>query len=546
MFIYHFNRMIRSRVLWLVFAIIVGASFLALPSCFTGGMGGGEYAGTLGREKITQDEYSRAQIFVDRVMRASDQPPAAVETQIWAHIAAMRTAKELGIVVTAEELRSILLSQEAFQNGGAFDPDLYSRIVEQQLGLTAPGYERLLADQIVMSKLMSAVAAGYNASPMEIDDEVAARTDKVTFQYASISNAFLTAEIEATDDDILAYYEENKADYALPDRVAVRYATLSVTNFVPFVEVDDADIEDYYDANPSLYSRTTTNGVETVPLDDVRDSIRQELALQDAADIAVTNLNAFIESLATNDLETFTWRCEARHMKTADTKLFALEGSYIPGIEPDALKEFRETAHDLDASRDDSRYGVAVGRNHVYLLRATTNDYARTQSLDEVKDAIRPLAVASMRHKKFIASAEEVAAKLKAALAADPAPAFGDAASSLGLEASTSMVFSADSISPSAFENARAIAPAVARLKVGAVSEPIEVYGGAVLACVSAREAADPVAADSVRDQARSMMSAAYGSAAFQDWLVWNLNNKGFKSSRAAIYTAPAATDDEE
>ena len=268
MFIYHFNRMIRSRVLWLVFAVIVGASFLALPSCFSGGMGGNEYVGRLGKEKITQDEYTRAQIFVDRVMRPADQTPAAVETQVWAHIAAMRTAKELGIVASSEELRSILLSQEAFQNEGAFDPDLYSRIVEQQLGLTAAGYERLLADQVVLSKLMAAVAAGYNASPMEIDDEVAARTDKITFQYASVSNAFLTSEIEATDDDVLAYYEENKADYALPDRVAVRYATLAVTNFVPFVVIDDVDVEDYYDANPSLYSRSTTNGVETIPLDE--------------------------------------------------------------------------------------------------------------------------------------------------------------------------------------------------------------------------------------------------------------------------------------
>ena len=546
MFIYHFNRMIRSRVLWLVFAVIVGASFLALPSCFSGGMGGNEYVGRLGKEKITQDEYTRAQIFVDRVMRPADQTPAAVETQVWAHIAAMRTAKELGIVASSEELRSILLSQEAFQNEGAFDPDLYSRIVEQQLGLTAAGYERLLADQVVLSKLMAAVAAGYNASPMEIDDEVAARTDKITFQYASVSNAFLTSEIEATDDDVLAYYEENKADYALPDRVAVRYATLAVTNFVPFVVIDDVDVEDYYDANPSLYSRSTTNGVETIPLDEVRDSIRKELAMQEAADMAVTNLNAFIESLATNDLETFTWRCEARRMKTADTQLFPLEGSYLPGIEHDAVKEFRETAHDLDATRDDSRYGVAAGREFVYLLRATTNDYAHTQPLEEVKEAIRPLTVASMRHKKFIASAEEAAAKLKAALAADPAPAFADAAASVGLVASTSIVFSADSLSPSAFENARAIAPVVARLKTGAISEPIEVYGGAVLACVSAREPADAVATDSVREQARSMMSSAYGAAAFQDWLLWNLNRKGFTSSRAAIYTAPAGDDDEE
>lgn len=546
MFIYHFNRMIRSRVLWLVFAIIVGASFLALPSCFTGGAGGSEYAGSLGKEKVTQDEYTSASIFVDRFMGASDQNPAVTETQIWQHIAAMHTAKKMGLTVTDEELRSILIAQEAFQTGGVFDNDLYNRIIQQQLGLTTVGYERLLADRIVLSKLMSAVGAGYNASPMEIDDEVAAATDTVTFQYATVTNAFLSADIELTDDDVLAYYEENKSDYALPDRVSVRYAPVAVSNYVASVTVDDVDVEDYYDSNPSLYTKNTTNGVETIPLDEVRDSIRAELAAQDAIDVAVTNLNAFIETLSTNGLETFTWCCQARGLKTSDTGLFALEGSFLPGIEPAALKDFRETAHDLDASRDDSRYGVATGKDFVYIICAVSNDIARTQSFDEVKDAARPLALASIRHKKFIASAEEAAAKIKAELAKDPAPSFADAAASLGLACSTSIVFSAESLSPTAFENARAIAPAVARLKAGTISEPVEIYGGAVLACVSERKPADAVATESRREQVRSMMSAAIGAAAFQDWLEWNLARTGFTSSRAAIYTAAPEADDED
>ena len=118
MFIYHFNRMIRSRILWLIFAIVVGATFLALPSCFTGDASGREYAGTLGKDKISQNEYSVASMFVDRFMRSGDLTPAATETQIWAHIAAVRTAKKMGITVTPEELRSIIRSEQAFQTGG--------------------------------------------------------------------------------------------------------------------------------------------------------------------------------------------------------------------------------------------------------------------------------------------------------------------------------------------------------------------------------------------------------------------------------------------
>ena len=545
MFIYHFNRMIRSRILWLIFAIVVGATFLALPSCFTGDASGREYAGTLGKDKISQNEYSVASMFVDRFMRMDDLPPAATETQIWAHIAAVRTAKKMGITVTSEELRSIIRSEQAFQTGGQFDETLYNRLIEQNLGITASGYEHLLADQIVLGKLMAAVGAGYAASPMEVEDEIAARTDEITFQYATVSNAFATAEIELTDDELVAYYEEHKGDYVLPDRVGVRYATLSATNFLGAVVIDDADIDDYYDSNPSLYSRQGTNGVEAIPLDEVRDSIYRELAMQEAVNVAVTNLNDFIDSLATNDLETFTWRCQARGMKTADTALFALEAPFLPGVEREALADFRETAHDLDATRDDARYGVATGKEKVYLIRATTNDFAHTQPFEEVKDIIRPLAVAATRQKKFLAFAEEKAAALKAAMTNDTS--FADAAAAQSLGVSTSITFTVEGLAPTAFDYARAIVPEVARLKAGSISKPIEIYNGALLAFVSARKAGDAIAAESHREQIRSMLSSAAGGGAFADWLIWNLERTGFTSSRAASFAAVAEDlDDEE
>ena len=543
MFIYHFNRMIRSRILWLIFAIVVGATFLALPSCFTGDPSGREYAGTLGKRKITQNEYSAAALFVERTMRADDLTPAATETQIWAHIAAIHTAKEMGITVTPDELRSIIRSEQAFQTAGQFDESLYNRLVEQNLGITAASYEHLLADQLVLGKLMAAVGAGLAASPMEVEDEIAALTDEITFQCATVSNGFTTAEIDISDDDLRAYYDEHSDDYALPDRVGVRYATIPATNFIASVVIDEADIDDYYDSNPSLYSRQGTNGVETIPLDEVHDDIYRELAMQEAVNIAVTNLNDFIDSLATNDLETFTWRCKAHGMNTTDTGLFPIDARFIPGVEREALSDFRETAHDLDSTRDDGRYGVASGKEAAYLIRATTNDYAHTQPYEEVRDAIRPLAIAAARKDKFLAFADGKAAAIKAAMG--NGASFADAAADQALGVGTSITFTVEGLAPSAFDNARAIVPEVARLKAGDISKPIETYNGAILAFVSARKAGDALAAESRRGQIRSTLSSSTVGEAFADWLIWNLERTGFTSARAASFAAAAEDFDD-
>lgn len=544
MFIYHFNRMIRNRVLWLIFAIVVGATFLAVPSCFTGDPR--EYAGTLGKEKVSQSEYSTASMFVDRFMRLGDLSPAATETQIWAHIAAIHTANKMGLSVTPEELRSILRAEPAFQTGGQFDMDRYKRLIEQNLGITVVSYERLLADQIIIGKLMAAVGAGYAASPMEIDDMIAARTDTITFQYATVSNAFATAEIPLSDEQVRAYYDEHAADYALPDRVAVRFAMIPVTNYIGGIAIDESDIDDYYESNPSLYSRQGTNGVETIPLEEVHDAIYRELAMQEAVLVAVTNLNGFIDSLATNDLETFTWRCkDARGWKTSDTGFFSIDDSFIRGVEPDAVKDFRETALDLDATRDDNRYGVASGKEFVYLIRATTNDYAHTQPFEEVKDVIRPRAVAAERQKKFHDFADEKAANLKTAIT--NGMSFADAAAAQSLGVSTSITFTVEGLGPSPFDNARVIVPEVSHLKAGDLSKPIDIYNGALLAYVSERKAGDATAAKMQREQLRPMLSAQTGAAAFSDWLIWNLKRTGFTSVRAAsLATADEEAEDEE
>ena len=549
MFIYHFNRMIRNRVLWLIFAIVVGATFLALPSCFTGDSSGNEYAGTLGKKKISESEYAAAATFVSLSSRADDLSPAVTETQIWAHIAAIHTAAQMGLTVSPAELRSVIHSEPAFQIDGQFNEERYRSIIMQYFS-NLPGrfnrynsdkfvdevvvnYERLRSDEIILGKLMSAVGAASVASPMEVDDEISARTDKITFQYATVSNAFATAEIELTDDDLLSYYEEHKDDYTLPNRVGVRFARLSATNFLNAVAVDEADIDYYYDSHKEepLYSRQGTNGVESIPLEEVHDSIYRELAMKEAIYIAMTNRNDFVTLLAATNLETVL------KFLPLDSGLFAIDAPSIQDVEREALQDFRETAHTLDASQnDDSRFGVASGKEFVYTMCAITNDLHHVQPFDEVKDAIRPLALAAMRQKKFLALAEEKAAALKASLTNETS--FADAAAAQSLGVSTSITFSVESLSPTPFENARSLIPEVVHLKVGTVSKPIEVYNAALLAFVSDRKAGDDFIAGEQRNQIGAMLSASTAGSAFADWLIWNLERTGFTSKRAASFDA--------
>lgn len=528
MFIYHFNRMIQNKVIWFLFASVVAIAFLSLPSCI--GQGGADDRNSVGKiagENVSREEYDLASLFVKSTTRNLDVPPAVTETQIWAHIAAVRSAKEMGLDATPVEIQQRLLMSPEFQRNGQFDKGLYQRLVAQNLGLSPSGYERLLAHEISLRKLSAAVGSGFAPSRMEIEDYVSALTDEITFQTAMISNQYANADFDVTESDMQSYFAEHEEEFALPDRVDIRYAIVPTSNFVAQVTVPQVDVLDYYESHVNDYMRSTTNGTEQIPFDEVSLVISNDLCLLEASDIADRSLIAFIDDLtsSTNDLESFAWRAKARGYATDTTGLVSPEKDYFTGIEPAAVEEFRDSALDLDARRPDSRYRTARGKKYVYLLQAVTNDPAHTPAFESLVDTIRPLAIQQARAKAF----EDFASKKRSdVITAMTNATFEVAASAQGLNVSTSITFKVDTLDTSAFRYARVITPAVQRLSAGEVSEVLPVFNGALLANVSNRKEASAMDSNSTRERVVSFLSSMLETGTFQDWMIWNLLDKGF------------------
>lgn len=557
MFIYHFNRMIRSRILWIVFAIVIAVAFLSVDSCYRSPSGARSEldvnsAGTIGGEPVSYDEYE----FTRQLLQSStaNLSPAATETQVWAHIAAMRTAKELGISATSRELSDRIVATPDFQINGAFNRNRYEQVVRNALGVSIQTFERMQAQYIVLYKLMAVVSAGAAPSQMEIDDELGQYTDEFSFRYATVANTHADEKIEADDAEIEDYYNRHKDDFALPARVGVKFVALSATNFLDAVVLEDvdADIQDIYESDPSKYTRRGTNGVEQLTLDEARGQILDELKTAEAVHIATTNLVAFMEDLGDADLDSFTWRSKARGLSVSDTPLFAYETDYIPGVEASALDEFRTEASDLDDSRADARYAIARGKRNVYLMRIATNDVAHVQSLSEVADTIRPLVIAEKRVALFDEDAKKALDSLKAEMEGkgDFAEAFTAACAGLELPVSSNVTFSLVGGNAEGVEHATELIPAVLRMKAGDISDPVKISGGALIVCLDSRTRKDSqdsmFEVASARDRIVSQRSQAADARFFAEWLVQNLNEKTFYSKTLANLLSDDVADDDE
>lgn len=545
MFIYHFHRIIRHRVIWAGFAIITALTFLSVDQCYSGS-GDADRVATIGGRGVSRQTYAAMERELRGLGRNRDSglPAAVVASQIWQRVAALQVADGLGLATTRGEINAEVHNYPAFSPQGAFDRNVYRRLLREQLGLDESQFEANLSEDLALRKLRALVGSAAWVAPLEVNDELAAWTDEFAVRSAVLSNRFLDASLPLDDAALQAYYDAHRQAFALPDRVAVRYVALAVSNFLGRVTVPEQDAKDYYDDHTDRFTRPgPSNTVATLTYAEARTQIvailRHDLARQAAT---VDLSGAFLEHAASNG---FAAAAAAWGLPVQATPLFAKDDE-IPGIA--GPREFCEAAFDLDPSQREGRFGVARGADEVYALAAWTNSPAHQPSFAECAERVRPRALDKARADAFQKKAEATRADLLQALQAGKA--FDAAARGLGLNVSTSVAFTAhSSVRFPAFEHGAAVIQAAMHLRPGDLSEPqvLDDGEGAVYVHVEARRTGDALAAEVLRSQVREGLARGRLNAMLAAWMEGNVGRLGLKiSPKFAGELAASAPSPEE
>ena len=536
MFIYHFNRLIRNRILWGFFAIIISLAFVSVGSCMKSPQKG-QSAGTINGDTVTLSEFTLATQAIRGFgqNRDSETSAAIIDRRAWEQLAAIRNADDNGLKASAEEVRNALREAQAFQGPNGFDINRYRYIIREQ-GLTPALYEQLVSHQLSLMKNATLIQSAIWISPMELEDELAGMTDIFTVQTAVISNTFADAKMKLTDDDYLKYYEENKGDFALPDQVSVKYIEIPITNYLAYVSVSVEDMEEFYDSNIEDYQRTTTNNTtETSPFIDVKAEIEKEMLLDEARYCAGTSLTFNIYgslAMSSNALEV-TAKVNGIKVKTSPMfsttdKLFWAQNT----------EEFLSTAFELDPERDDSRYGIVTADDFIYVIEQFEKSEAHTPEFKKVVNQIRPLTLAKARTDAFTDYTDKLNDDLCELL--KNGKSFTDAAKAKAMNVSTSITYSVNNIRNQQFENSFAIAYGAMSVGKGEISKAIPASAKeSLLVYVQDRKPGDALSAEMMRPQVRSGIARRSSTDLFSEWLTWNLKQQDFAPNRPL-------TDDEE
>lgn len=556
MVIHQFNKLIRNKWVWGVFAIAISAffafDFLVADLNRSDGERKAGGAGLLAGEAVDGDAF----VAIAEEIRGFGQqrdwkrPANEVNREAWENYAALKVAGRDGLEATDGEVQAMIRRDPSFQRNGAFSFALYQALLRQN-GLVPERFEQYLKRRITLMRIGQAVLASAAwSSPMEVDRAVADMTDVFTVKVAKFEQTKAEADAVKVDDAALkAWYEDNKKSLELPERAKIRFVKFDATDakVLAKMSVTTNDVQDYFDVNVDKYVTKDTNGVETVRTYEQltkaeKDGIEKELRQIAAVQYFETNLNALVYGVkaaaGTSRLDEIA-AAEKAKVETSDW--FAVDGSYKEGFMKRAsqicpgAEGFAEAVAELDSQSEDLRYGLVTSPKAVWLIEKAETSPKHVPTFEEAKDVIRPRALRDAKAEAFKKAVEAVAAKGAAAVAAVK-------------DVSTNIVFNVSDLRTSgvgAFENQMAVARAAMSLKKGEVSKfTLTGTGKAILVVCEDRVAGDAAKATVLRSQVRDEVAMLQLRQIPDSWKKWNLERLGFETTD--VSSVEAAEEPEE
>jgi hypothetical protein len=537
MVILQFNKLIRNKWVWGVFALIISAAF-----CFedlfsvrddaqTDNRGAGTLSGEEVDAKVFLDIAEEARGFGQR--RDWKRNQGEVNLEAWQTYAALKVAEKEGICATDAEVQAQIRNDRTFHVNGAFNFMAYQMILREN-GLTPERFEQFLKRSATLSRIGNAVLGSAAwASPMEVDRAVADMTDVFTVKVARFTQSKKDADAVKLDDaGLRKWYDDNTNSLALPERCKIRYVKYNANDkaILAKMTVTDDELRDYYDSTSEKYTVTDTNGVESVKkFEEVKAQVEMEVRTIAALTYFETNLNARAYSVkAAKGSSRLDEIAKEDGLKVEESDWFALDGSWHEGfvsrtahILPGA-KDFLSAVSELDSETEDLRYSIISSEDAVWLVEKSAVSKAHTPSFADAKNAIRPRALRAAKAKAFKDKVDALIGKgAKAVLA--------------GGNVSTNITFTVADLSNAEFPDQMAIARAAMKLKKGEVSEfTLTIPGNALVVVCEDRKEGDAAKAMVLRSQVENDVSMLQRRQIPEAWQKWNLERMGYQTGEVS------------
>lgn len=156
----------------------------------------------------------------------------------------LQGAEDAGFGFSQQALDQLILLTPEFQQDGKFSPDRFDQVI-RQMGYSRMQFRELLQQEMLIGQLR----AGLSGSGFVTDAEVRAfaALERQTRDFAILPIKARPEQIEVSDEQLKAYYDQHASEFMTPEQVVVEYVELKKEAFFDQVKVSDEDIQAEYE-----------------------------------------------------------------------------------------------------------------------------------------------------------------------------------------------------------------------------------------------------------------------------------------------------------
>lgn len=163
-----------------------------------------------------------------------------------------RDARDRGYRISDAQLAEAIRNEPSFQSEQGFSRELYERIL-QFSGYSPSEFESVQRNNAATQQVQTGFIESVLPINSTVEDLIQLLRQRRTGEYAIVEPSTFLSEIEITDDEIRADYEENQAIYVDEEKIRIEYIELAPSEFAVNFTPTEETLRQIYDAEAQQF-----------------------------------------------------------------------------------------------------------------------------------------------------------------------------------------------------------------------------------------------------------------------------------------------------
>jgi peptidyl-prolyl cis-trans isomerase D len=242
-------------ILWLViFSLALGMLLFFVPGMNMGMVATDNSAATVDGQVIPMQEFAEAYRRVVRnytnggknridpeMLKTIGLPKQVLDSMVTEKVI-QRTAKNLGIDVTTDEVRQAVETYPYFQDQGKFiGIERYKALLAAN-DISVPDFERDVRNEQLVKKVRGVITDSMSVSDRELRDEFARTNQQTVVEYVLFKKDDFKKQVKPTEAELRAYFDGHKDSYKVKEKRRIQYLLVPASKIISTVKVTEPEI----------------------------------------------------------------------------------------------------------------------------------------------------------------------------------------------------------------------------------------------------------------------------------------------------------------